>query len=261
VEPTDRFARLVARPEAEVRLDEAALVVAAHAYPDLDIDGERGRLDELASRAAAPTLDAVLDLLFIDERFRGDRSDYYDPRNSYLNEVLDRRLGIPITLSIVTLEVGRRLGVPLASVAMPGHFLLRDRVDPDLFVDPFASGARLDARQCEARFRTVHGAAARFDPAFLEPAGAFSVIGRLLANLKAIYSSRGDRAALTWVLRLRALVPGIPSSERRELATSLSRQGRFDEAALELDALADELEQPGDGDDRRHAARLRARLN
>lgn len=220
---TERFAHLISQPEASVPLDEAALLVAAHAYRNLDIDRERERIDRLAGGCPAPTLDGVLDHLFRDLGFRGNRDEYYDPRNSFLNDVIDRRLGIPITLSILAIEVGRRVGAPLAAVNMPGHFLLRDRVDPSLFVDAYAGGERLDASSCEARFREVHGENMPFDPSFLEPAGAFAVVARLLANLKAIYRNRNEHQALTWVLQLRVLVPGVPEVERHELARLLAR--------------------------------------
>ncbi len=258
---TERFARLMARPEPDICLDEAALLIAAHAYPNLDVDAQLGRLDDLAQRCYAPTLDAVVEHLFVDEGFAGNRVAYHDPRNSFLNEVLDRRLGIPITLSVLTIEVGRRLGVPIAGVGMPGHFLLRDKVDPDLFVDPFAGGARLDQGGCEAAFRSLHGADAPFDPAYLEPAGTHSIIRRMLANLKGAYTRRGNRGALVWAVRLGLVVPGAPGGARRELVNALAANGQFDKAATELDALADNLRTAGADQHRYAATRLRAKLN
>lgn len=261
VEATERFAELVARPEPCVPLDEAALLVAAHAYPGLDVDAELARLDRLAERCGPPTLDGLLELLFVELGFRGNRGEYYDPRNSYLNDVLTRRLGIPITLAVVTLSVGRRLGVPLAGVAMPGHFLLRDRVDPSVFVDPFAGGAVLDAAGCELAFRRVQGDDAIFEPRFLEPVGAHAILARLLANLRAVFSASGARASLAWVLRLRTLVPGVPVDEHAELAGVLAGLGDFAGAAVEFQQAAalvgGELAQRYEV----AAERLRARLN
>lgn len=261
VDATDRFAAVVQRPEPELRLDEAALLIAAHAYPDLDIDAERGRLDELAEHCYAPTLDALIDRLFVELGFHGNRDDYYDPRNSFLNDVVTRRTGIPITLSVLTIEVGRRIGVPVAGVSLPGHFLLRDRVDPSVFVDPFGGGRLLDERACERVFRTLHGAGTPFDESLLEPVGARPIVARMLANLKSIYLARSDRRGLAWVLRLRSLLPGAADGERRELAGALAAAGRYDEAADELEQLAEEL--PGVKADEATAAarRLRARLN
>jgi regulator of sirC expression with transglutaminase-like and TPR domain len=129
VELSERFAALLRRPEAEVPLDEVALVIAAHARPELDIGAQLTRLDELAATCFAPTLDALVRHLFVDLGFRGNEGDYYDPRNSYLDEVVERRLGIPITLSVLTIEVGRRIGVPVAGVSLIGRIVLGDLVD------------------------------------------------------------------------------------------------------------------------------------
>ena len=261
MDATARFAEIIARPAAEVPLDEALLLVAAHSYPGLDIAAHRARLDRLADWCVAPTLDALVDHLFRDLGFAGNVLDYADPRNSYVNDVLDRRTGIPITLAVVTMEVGRRLGVPLAGVGMPGHFLVRDKVDPGVFLDPFARGRVLDAAGCEAAFHRVHGARVPFDPAYLEPVDAHAIVGRVLANLRANFTHRGDREALAWTLRLRTLVPGIPIEERADLASVLAARGQFAAAAGEFDLLAERLGGELGDEYNRSATRLRARLN
>src|SRR5690606_29139610 len=152
-----RFAALLARPDHEIPLDEAALLIAAQAQPGLDVAAELAALDEIAAQVRDPTLTGLLRLLFRDLGFDGNRDDHYDPRNSFLNEVRQRRTGIPITLSVLTMEVGRRVSVPLWGVGMPGHFLLRDKVDPDVFVDPFGGGRLLDPASCAKLFRQIHG--------------------------------------------------------------------------------------------------------
>jgi regulator of sirC expression with transglutaminase-like and TPR domain len=261
VQLTEEFAELVARPEPEIPLDRASLLIAAHARPELDIDATLVRLDELADTCFAPTLDAVVRHLFVDLGFRGNTADYHDPRNSYLDEVIERRIGIPITLSVLTMEVGRRLGVPLAGVGMPGHFLLRDRVDPSVFVDPFAAGALIDREACRRIFQALHGPGDGFDDAFLEPVGSLTVLARILANLKAIFVARSDRKSLGWVLELRCLIPGMPVGEYRELAEVLASVARYKEAALVLEEVASGL---GTDDAARFEARAadyRARLN
>ena len=126
---TDRFAELVRGPESECRLDLGAMLIAAHARRDLDVDEQLTRLDKLAASCGEPTLDGLTRHLFQEEELQGDIEEYSHPRNSLLDSVLDRRRGIPITLSVVVLEVGRRLGVPLEGIGMPGHFLVRDKVD------------------------------------------------------------------------------------------------------------------------------------
>ncbi|MGH9260620.1 MAG: SirB1 family protein [Acidimicrobiales bacterium] len=255
---TDRFAELVRGPEQACRLDVGALLIAAHARRDLDIDEQLTRLDKLAAGCAASTLDAVTTHLFEHLGFAGDTSDYSNPRNSLLDQVLDRRTGIPITLSIVVLEVARRVGVGLTGVGMPGHFLVRSASDADLFVDPFHQ-ATLDRAGCERLFASLHGPRARFEDRFLEPVGRRAVIARLLTNLQRSFGGRGDRAGALWAQCLRVLVPGATVQDRRQLAAMLAANGRFDAAALELDAIADD----GAGGDRdRVAARaMRAKLN
>ncbi|HMQ24430.1 MAG TPA: transglutaminase-like domain-containing protein [Acidimicrobiales bacterium] len=256
----DRFAGVASAPEDEVRLDLALLLIAAAARPGVDVDANLAVLDDLAARCPAPTLDALVRHLFVEEGFTGNRDAYYDARNSYLDQVLERRLGIPITLAVVVMAVGRRLGVPVAGVSMPGHFLLRDRVDRDVFVDPFR-GALLDRAGCEAVFRALHGPGAAFHPAFLAPVGAWTVLRRVLANLAGVHRAEGDRGALARVLQLRAAVPGVTGEERRELADALAAAGAFGAAAATLEALAGG-EDPGQAQaDLNAATRYRARLN
>lgn len=254
----DRFVAMVSRPEADVALDEAMLLVAAQARPGLDIAAVQRTLDDLAASCPAPTLDHLVRHLFVDLGFTGNRDDYYDARNSYLDQVVERRLGIPISLAVLAIVVGRRIGVPLAGVAMPGHFLLRDKVDPAVFVDPFR-GTMLDATGCERTFATLHGPTATFDPRFLEPVGPRVILRRVLANLAGIHRQAGDRNALAGALRWRAAVPGASSDERRELAAALAAAGQFGAAADELEALAAGAPQPDA--DLTAATRYRARLN
>lgn len=261
MDATERFAELLAGPPELIPLDEAALLVAAHARPGLDVPAELARLDDLAAGCAAPTLDALLAHLFVDLGFAGNRARYQDPRNSLLDQVITRRLGIPITLAIVTITVGRRIGVPLVGVGMPGHFLVRDQVDQDLFIDPFAFGARLDEAGCRRAFGSVHGHDAAFHPTFLRPVDPPAIIGRVLANLRGVYLAAGARAELLWVLQLRSLVPGTPSEERAELAALLLAAGRFGDAGAQYDRLAGEIGGDAGTAYARRAEQARARLN
>ena len=171
-DPTARFAELMARDESAVPLDEGALLVAAHAHPGLNLDEWLVRLDELA--AAAPDEPAALaHHLFVTEGFAGNRVDYSDPRNSLLDDVIDRRLGIPITLSILMIEVGRRIGVPVHGVGMPGHFLVG--VDDDRrrapFFDPFHDGPSCRRRRLRGAASPRCTPASPFDPHYLAPIG------------------------------------------------------------------------------------------
>lgn len=258
---TARFAEVVQGPASSLPLDEAALLIAAHGDPSVDVAVELGRLDELAAGVGEPTLDGLRRHLFGELGFAGATDAYYEARSSYLHEVVRRREGIPIALSVLLIEVGRRSGVPLVGVAMPGHFLVGAEADRDVFVDPFARGLLLDRQGAQARFHAVRGPGAPFDPAYLEPTGRPAIVARMLANLEAVATVQADRELLEWVLALRLAVPGAGADDRRRYASVLAGSGRVVEAAEVLEALAEEV----GGDDAAAAAaaahRLRAGLN
>jgi regulator of sirC expression with transglutaminase-like and TPR domain len=257
VDATARFTEIVARPEPEIPLDEAALLIAAHAHPDLDVDRRLLELDALAAGVPTPDASTLAEHLFVELGFRGNAGDYTDPANSYLDDVLDRRLGIPITLSVLMMEVGRRLDVRLRGIGMPGHFLVG--AGPGEWYDPFNRGERLDLNGCAARFAETQNAAA-FRPQFLMPVGPVRILERMLANLQHSLLQRRSPDAV-WVTRLRLRIPDISLSLRGQLAGLLGNLGHFTEAARELDVLAREL--PGDGGKQAAtaAARLRSRSN
>ena len=255
VEPTERFVELVSAPDHEVPLAEAAFLIAAHDH-EVDIAGELEALEDLARRAPE-TSELVARYLFVELGFAGNEADYADPRNSYLDEVLRRRLGIPITLSVLMLEVGRRQGLVLAGVGMPGHFLVRGA--DGAFYDPFHGGVRLDEAGCRMIFEATRGPVP-FRPEYLRAVGSRAILARMLANLVQSAGSHEPAAAL-WATRLRLLIPGLSVAERHDGALLLGRFGQFSEAATALDALAADL--PGEGATRaaRDAAGFRARAN
>ncbi len=249
----------MARPDADIPLDEAAVLIGAHAAPGIDVGEQLARLDDLAGTCPTPTLDGLRRHLFDDLGFAGNRDDYLDPRNSYVHEVLDRRTGIPISLSVVTLEVGRRLGVPLAGVGMPSHFLVRHLAEPPTFLDPFDGGVRLSEAGCESIFRGL-GGTGTWVPAYLDPVGPRVILTRMLANLQGIFMPRDLRSA-SWVVRLRLLIPGLELRERVALARALGSLGQFDAAGAALEGAADAAP-PEQADRLRAQARaLRARSN
>ena len=261
--PLARWRELLARPDDRVPLDEAALLISATANPDLDVAAQLQRLDALAAEVDQPGAAGVCRLLFERHGLAGDTDTYDDPQNSYLDRVLDRRKGIPITLSVLLVEVGRRCGVPLAGVGLPGHFVVRDPAGPpDELIDAFGGGRRLDRAATEALVRAAAGPAARVTPDLVAPVGPKAVLARLLANLDASFERRGDQVALRWVSELRAEVPGTPAGDRTQLATRLVSLGRFDLAASTLESLATSLPD-GRVRDRLtgEAVALRARLN
>lgn len=250
---TARFAALVARKDEALPLDEALLLIAAHADPSVDVATEQSRLDELAAGVAEPTVDALRAHLYDDLGFTGDTATYYDARNSLLPDVLDRRLGIPLSLGVLTIEVGRRCGVAIEGIGMPGHYLVRPSGEPDRYLDAFHGGTWLDEAGCRARFEEA-AAGMPWDRRYLRPDAPWSMVARTLNNLAGAYRRVGDRASLCWALELQLLLPGATLRERRELGLLLGAAGRFAEGAAVLEASTEER-------DHQAAARLRARLN
>jgi regulator of sirC expression with transglutaminase-like and TPR domain len=232
---TERFATLARAPDGTIRLAEAALWVALAEQPDLDVAASLGRLDALAAaaaRAITPADDAdaaaaaLRRLLFEEEGFRGNAEDYYDPRNSFLNEVLARRLGIPITLSVVWIDVAATAGVAIRGVGLPGHFVVRlERWGVVRLLDPFDGGTVLSEADCHARVARVHGHEVAFDPRWLRPVTTAEIVARMLTNLKGIHTTRGD-----WIRALRivdCLVALRPDAvtEVRDRGTLHARRG------------------------------------
>lgn len=213
----EEFARIVAAPEARLNLARAALSIARIDYPHLQPEPYLGRLDAMADavrarlrEGASPApLDRVRELnryLFVEEGFAGNAREYYDPRNSFLNEVLDRRLGIPATLSVVYMEVGWRLGLAFEGVPFPGHFLVKLHVSQgDVVLDPFYQGASLGIEDLAERARAAIGERESFEdlvPRILMAASKHQILTRLLGNLRAIYAGRQDLPRLLHVLSL-----------------------------------------------------------
>jgi regulator of sirC expression with transglutaminase-like and TPR domain len=230
-----RWIDVVTRPEDEVPLDEAALLISAVANPALDIATQLSRMDDLAARVDEPTSDAVCDLLFVELGLCGARHGYDDPRNSYLDQVLDRGLGIPISLSVLLIEVARRRGVRLEGVGMPGHFLVRDPASPFELIDAFGGGQKLDRTDCERLALSAAGGTGRLTPEMLAPVGPHAVLTRMLANLDGSFERREDRQSLRWVSELRLHLPSAALGDRTQLASRLAALGRFDSAATALE--------------------------
>jgi regulator of sirC expression with transglutaminase-like and TPR domain len=191
------FRAAVGCPDEGIDLVEAALLLARSEYPSLDRPGYRRRLDRMGEEARAALGDAVPErlarlnqLMFVRWGFRGNRANYYDPRNSFLNDVLDRRTGIPITLSLVYVEVGRLAGLKLAGVGMPGHFLVGVADHDGVYVDPFNDGNLLTAADCRGLLRELDPDVP-FHPEFLEPVGSRQILVRMVNNLLRIYLGAG----------------------------------------------------------------------
>ena len=238
-----RFARLVAGPAREFDLAEAALLVAAEDDPRCDVARCLKLLDEwgreggarLGGESGADRIAAFNAFIFEELGFAGNRQDYYDPRNSFLNQVLERRTGIPITLSIVYCEVGRRAGLVAQGVGFPGHFLVRvgGESEQSRLVDPF-NGVVIGEENCQELLDNMYGGQVPLRAEHLRPATAREIIIRLLRNLKGIYSEAHlHRRALAVVERILLLAPQA-FDERRDRGALLVRFGRYAEAVTDL---------------------------
>jgi regulator of sirC expression with transglutaminase-like and TPR domain len=200
-----------------------ALLIAELEYAELDISRYTSMLDAMAAGVQTgegeTQLAALTRHLFVDLGFHGNQEAYYDPRNSYLNDVLERRTGIPITLSLVFIEVGRRIGLNIQGVGFPGHFLVRTRgpSGEELILDPFHGGVALDRDELEERLKQVSGADAKLDPEHFLPATKRQVLARMLNNLRQIHQQGRDSARASAVAELLALLDPGASPGRREV--------------------------------------------
>jgi regulator of sirC expression with transglutaminase-like and TPR domain len=240
----DALNLLAKDPAAPLDVAETALLFATDEYPDLDSEHYLRIIDQLALEAA-PRMTGDLEnrvaglasLLFDDQGFQGNGGDYYDPRNSYLNDVLERRLGIPISLTVLAMAVGERAGLEIAGVGLPGHFIAKavDGIEQVLF-DPFHGGQLLTPGACGALVEAVTGGPFTLTPEALQPLPLGLIVMRMLNNLKGIYLKREDfPRAVRVIEHLRVLAPDDPT-QRRDLGVALVRAGRSGPAIDHLSA-------------------------
>jgi regulator of sirC expression with transglutaminase-like and TPR domain len=222
-----RLHEIVSGPDEAINLAEAALLIAGHEYPDLPVSSYLARMEQLAHSLSmrvgedATALERIAELnqfLFGDLGFAPNSEDYYDPRNSFLNEVLERRTGIPITLSVIYMELGRKIGLPLHGVSFPGHFLVKCTVPEGAVVlDPYSGGISLGLQDLQKRLRDVRGGevSRAIVAELLVSASNKEIIVRLLRNLKAIYLRERELAKalpiMDWIV---AIVPGEAPEQR-----------------------------------------------
>jgi len=230
----ETFANAIDEEDSRIDLARACLLLAEDAYPALDVEGYVGELERHAGRLRArlgvdiapeEKVVALNEFLFDDLGYSGNTRDYYDPRNSYLNEVIDRRTGIPITLAVLYMEIGRRIGLPVEGVSFPGHFLVRLQVrGGTLVLDPFSGGMPQSGEELRERLKRLipPGAAGRVPveqlalDSFLEPAGKRQILARLLRNLKAIYRENNQPERLLEVLNRMIIVAPDSSADLRD---------------------------------------------
>jgi regulator of sirC expression with transglutaminase-like and TPR domain len=241
----DNFYQEINQPDAKIDLAKAALYIAQAEYPDLSIAAYLNALDVMAAeveerlpveRYPLRMLQSLNQYIYDDLGFTGNTGDYYDPRNSFFNEVIDRRTGIPITLSLVYLEIARRLDFPMVGINMPGHFLIRpDFQDAGIFVDAFNRGEILFDFDCEERLAQIYGRPVQLQPSFTKAVSSRQLLTRMLTNLKLIYLNRQDLPkALAMVERILLLFPDAVM-ERRDRGLLYYQLGYPSQASQDLE--------------------------
>jgi regulator of sirC expression with transglutaminase-like and TPR domain len=229
VESESALKRLVGRFSEVIQLktnpplDEAWALIGSALAPEgaVDVASQLLRLDQMANEVPETTVEGLIEYLFHGARpLTGNVTDYYSPSNSLLHRMLDQRTGIPISLSIVLIEVGRRLGIAMNGVGMPAHFLVgltpSKGLIPEIFIDPFHGGQVMDREQARLLFQRVAGTHQHFDLRFLAITPTLGILERVLNNLKAIYIRNGDVGSLRTVMMFRARLPGIGPTETDE---------------------------------------------
>ncbi len=244
------------RQDAPFSLAEAALYIALEEYPELEVQSYLQRLDTMAAEVSQQLpsepyplkiLQAINHYLFETLGFQGNGQDYYDPRNSFLNEVLDRRMGIPITLSLVYLEIAHRIGFPMTGVNFPGHFLIRpEQEGMELWVDPFNHGEILFPEDCKDRLESMYQRPVELRAEFFEAIAPRQFLVRMLNNLKHIYLNQGDLyRCLAACERILLVDPDIVM-EKRDRGVLYYQLGRWIEARQDLEDYLAQIPQAQD---------------
>ena len=254
-----RFVELAQRPDQHIDLSEASLVIALEDYPGIDIGRYLNQLeswsDDVRQRTAGSSdveriIDEINHLLFELEGFVGNADDYYDPRNIYLNEVLDHHSGLPIALSILYIEISRRVGLPVSGVALPGRFLVKISGPwGEILVDPFDEGRVLSTSECQRLIDAVFGGGVRLREHHLRAASNRDVIAKLLAHLKSVHLTHHNlETALAAIDRLLVL-DSRDTYELKDRAVIAMQLHRYDEA---IEFLTRYLEAAPHAEDIRH---------
>lgn len=238
------FERAIAMPEGDINLAEAALILASDEYPELEVAEYLARLDEMAGtlggrlpadRDPKLTITALNEYLFDEMEFRGNVAEYYDPRNSFLNDVLDRRVGLPITLCVVVLAIAKRLELPIVGVGLPGHFVVKwQDAAGEIVFDPFNGGEILDRHGVEKRVHEIQPLA-QFQANWLNAVGTKYILMRMMQNLKAVFV-RGEQLERAWqVVDKLLLLDPRAGDEIRDFGLLSLRLGAFRQAAISLE--------------------------
>ncbi|MDF5708041.1 MAG: SirB1 family protein [Nostoc sp. S4] len=238
------FYQEIQQSDEEINLAKAALYIAQEEYPNLDSEEYLNALDTIAwevqerlpeQRYPLRIIQTINQYIYEDLGFSGNKIDYYNPRNSYLNDVIDRRLGIPITLALVYLEVARRIDFPMVGIGMPGHFLIRpDVADMEIFVDAFNSGEIIFPEDCQERLSQLYQQPVTLQPEFLAVVTNRQFLARMLTNLKFIYLKQQElEKTLGAVERILLLFPDL-TLELRDRGLIYYQLGYYPQAAADL---------------------------
>ncbi|MGH7801128.1 MAG: SirB1 family protein [Thermodesulfobacteriota bacterium] len=240
------FGEMVSRREEEIELAKAAFLFAKEEYPDLDIDVYLRKLDlmaeEIKSRVGHNTspyflITEINNYLFKEEGFRGNEDDYYDPKNSFLNDMLDRKTGIPITLSVLYMEIANRLGLPLLGVGFPGHFVVKySGLGEEILIDPFNKGRILSFKDCKEILDRIYGGRMQFQSEFLQPVTKKQILKRMLHNLKGIYLNSKNYIKALSIVDMILLIDPEAMDELRDRGLLYYNLECFTQALSDLEA-------------------------
>lgn len=255
-----KFWQIAHTPDLQMSIEhllEGALAIAWEEYPRMDLGHYRAMCDrmvtDLQSRLAKihyplKVIQEINQYLFVEQGFAGNDHDYYDPRNSFINDLLDRRLGIPLTLSLVYMVISDRLGFPMDGISFPGHFIIRPQhPDLEIFIDPYNKGEILFPEDCAAKLKQLYGYDIPLQPEYLEPVSIRRILERLLNNLKMIYLRRREPAkALAAIERSLMLNPDVPT-QWRDRGLICYQLDRHTEARIDLENYLQEVPYAEDG--------------
>ncbi|MGG6265292.1 SirB1 family protein [Leptolyngbya sp. AN03gr2] len=254
-----RFYQEVRQDDENIDLEKAALYIAQEEYPNLDIEQYLNTIDKMAAEIQARLPEEAYPLrivqtinqyLYKDLGFYGNSEDYYNPQNSFLNDVIDRKTGIPISLALLYLAIAKRIDFPMVGIGMPGHFLIRPAVNDemDIFVDAYHDGEILFTQDCQERLNQLAGQPVEMRPQFLEAVTSKQFLARMLTNLKGIYLNQGKIGkCLTMIERILILFPDAPY-ELRDRGIIYFQTNRWIEARQDLEGYLDSVPKANDRD-------------
>ncbi len=259
------FSEMVSQPDEDIDLAKAALYISGTEYPDLDVDYYVNTLDSLAEGAREyigqehdprARIQRLSEFLYVHEEFRGNGEDYYDPRNAYLNEVLERRTGIPITLCLVYMEVARRVGMVFEGIGLPGHFVIRTGPpEEELYVDAFNGGLLMSRNDCEQLVQNLFHGRMEFREEYLRPYTKKEYLIRILANFKQDYFRLEDYQRAIKAADLVAIVDPSLGSNLRERASFHYALKQYRLAIRDLESYLEADPQSQDAEDVRQQIR------